>query len=64
MSRQPRKPSKGMQRIHLLLPGPFVSQLDQKASELQAEVPGSSVTRTEVIRRALYAFVVKSEAKP
>ena len=60
MARAPKTPTKGKTfRIHVELPGEMAMKLDAKARELTeaSEVPGEVVTRSDVIRRAIWAYV-------
>ena len=49
--------SKKNMRIALMLPADILARVDEEAKKLTAEVPGSNVTRSEVVRRAVYKFV-------
>ena len=58
MSRKPNQPEKGEKfRMNIEVPGDLVLKVDRKAKKLSDETPGTNVTRSEVVRRALYAFV-------
>lgn len=51
------KASKKNVRVALMLPANILVRVDEEAKKLTAEVPGSNVTRSEVVRRAVYKFV-------
>lgn len=58
MPRKPDKPKPGSDfRVTFTLPGGLVVSIDKMAKEIEDQTPGSRVTRTDVIRRALYAYV-------
>jgi hypothetical protein len=62
MSRKPNKPKSGETTLmHVKLSSELVDLVDVKRAHLEIENPGSRVTRTEVVRRALYAFVTPKE---
>jgi hypothetical protein len=62
MSRRPNKPKNGETTLmHVKLSSELVDLVDVKRAHLEIENPGSIVTRTEVVRRALYAFVAPKE---
>ena len=46
-------------RVGVVLPQRIVAQLDQTAAELAKQTPGDTVTRSDVVRRAVYAFLAK-----
>jgi hypothetical protein len=62
MPRKPNKPGKNEKaRVHVLLSGNVILQLDHRAAQLAAAEPGSTVTRTEVVRRAIYHFLERKD---
>lgn len=46
-------------RLHVAVSGEMVALIDAKAAQLAAEAPGATILRSEVIRRALHAYVVQ-----
>src|SRR4051812_25370499 len=58
VARQPNKPKKGEQdRMHIILPGEVVSQIDDLAAKMSANRPGLEVTRTEIARMAIHEYI-------
>lgn len=43
--------------MHVVLPSDVTEKVDAYAAELQRVNPGSRVTRSEVVRRAVYQFL-------
>ena len=57
MARKPNKAKKGKAvRVHLILPGELVVKIDAEAKRLASRSRGSEVTRSDVVRRALYGY--------
>jgi hypothetical protein len=55
-----KTPRKGKTvRFHVDLPGEMAIKVDEKAKalEAEAEVPGTEVTRSDVVRQAIWAYV-------
>jgi hypothetical protein len=59
MSRKLNKPPKKGETapVTVSMSGELITLVDRKAAALQAAEPGSVVTRSDVIRRAIYMFV-------
>lgn len=58
MSRKPNKTQKGQAvAVKVILPGDLVAMVDRRGEQLASEAPGSTVTRSDVIRMAVYAYV-------
>jgi metal-responsive CopG/Arc/MetJ family transcriptional regulator len=44
-------------RVNVVLPSEVLEKIDAMAAELRKQTPGALVTRSEVLRRAIYAYV-------
>lgn len=44
-------------RVNVVLPTEVLEKIDAVAAELRKQTPGALVTRSEVLRRAIYAFI-------
>lgn len=57
MGRKAHKPKGKSIRMHIVIPSELVLKIDKRVEDLKAAAPGSTVTRTEVARRAIYQYL-------
>lgn len=61
VARQPKQPKPGeAHRLHIILPGELVEEIDRIAEQMTAARPGMTVTRTDVARIAINEFVARN----
>ena len=62
VARQPGKPKLGVPyRMHIIVPGGLVIQLDEIAERMSAEREGIAITRTDVARTAIFDYVKRAK---
>lgn len=63
MSRKPNRVKRGLIRVSMILPSEIVVQLDAKAARLSKSEGSFVVTRSDVVRRALWKFLNSKKKK-
>jgi hypothetical protein len=66
VARHPKKPKKGeVHRLHVLLSGELVTEVDELAAAMTAGRPpgDAAVTRTDVARMAIHAFIASQRKR-